>query len=129
VFAEKPRAGQMLNHISFYTDDAQAMRNYLKAHKAKVPAKVAIGQTGKNYNITDPDGNLVGIVEYQPDGWTTRDEGKFMPAMRISESHCACRGDDWQHTPAIYFYHGILGFNEVWRHRRNEPGVDRYARA
>src|SRR5258708_32967290 len=28
LFAETPRAGQMLNHISFYTDNADQMRDY-----------------------------------------------------------------------------------------------------
>ena len=116
LFAEKPRADRMLNHISFYTDNAEAMRDYLAAKGVKVPEKVGKGQTGnKNYNITDPDGTIVEIVEYQPDSWTAREYGKMMPDTRIS-----------QHIPHIGvligslaaandFYHGVLGFNEIWR--------------
>ncbi len=81
-----------------------------------MPEKVGKGQTGnKNYNITDPDGTIVEIVEYQPDSWTAREYGKRMPDTRIS-----------QHIPHVgvligsvaaanNFYHGILGFEEIWR--------------
>ncbi len=116
LFTEKPRAGQMLNHISFYTDDAEAMRDYLASRHVKVPASIAKGQIGnKNYNIADPDGNLVEIVEYQPDSWTARDKGKFLPATRISD-RIAHVGVMIGNVPsAMNFYHGILGFNEFWR--------------
>ena len=116
LFNEKPRAEQMLNHISFYTDDAQGMRDYLAAKGVKVPEKVGKGQTGnKNYNITDPDGNIVEIVEYQPDSWTAREKGKFLPDTRISD-HIAHVGVlIGALEPAMNFYHGILGFNEFWR--------------
>jgi len=116
LFTEKPSAGQMLNYISFYTDDAEAMRTYLSSRNIKVPAKVTKGQTGnKKYNIADPDGNLVEIVEYQPDSWTARDKGKFLPATRISD-HIAHVGVMIGNVPpAMDFYHGILGFNEFWR--------------
>ena len=116
LFNEKPRGEQMLNHISFYTDDAQGMRDYLAAKGMKVPEKVGKGQTGnKNYNIIDPDGNIVEIVEYQPDSWTAREKGKFLPDTRISD-HIAHVGVlIGALEPAMNFYHGILGFNEFWR--------------
>ena len=116
LFAEPPRAGQMLNHISFYTDNAEAMRDYLASKNVKVPAKVGKGKTGnKNYNITDPDGNIVEIVEYQPDSWTAQAKGSFMPDTRISDhiAHVGVLIGAVQ--PAMDFYHGILGFNEFWR--------------
>ncbi|MBV9155527.1 MAG: VOC family protein [Acidobacteriaceae bacterium] len=116
LFAEKPRGDMMLNHISFYTGDAQKMRDYLAAKGVKVPVTVPKGKTGnKNYNITDPDGNLVEIVEYQPDSWTAQAKGKFMPSTRIS--------DHISHVGVLIgsvsmeknFYEGILGFEEIWR--------------
>jgi lactoylglutathione lyase len=106
----------MLNHISFYTENAEAMRDYLAAKGVKVPEKVGKGQTGnKNYNITDPDGNIVEIVEYQPDSWTAREKGNFLPDTRISDhiAHVGVLVGAVQ--PAMDFYHGILGFNEFWR--------------
>ena len=116
LFAEKPRGDRMLNHISFYTDNAQAMRDYLAAKGVAVPEKVRKGQTGnKNYNVTDPDGNVVEMVEYQPDSWTAREKGKFMPTTRIS-GHIAHVGVlIGPVTAATHFYSGILGFTEIWR--------------
>lgn len=116
LFAEKPRAGQMLNHVSFYTENADAMRDYLAAKGVKVPEKVGKGQTGnKNYNITDPDGNIVEIVEYQPDSWTAREKGKFMPDTRISDHITHVGALIGSVGAATKFYHDILGFNEFWR--------------
>jgi catechol 2,3-dioxygenase-like lactoylglutathione lyase family enzyme len=116
LFAEKPRADMMLNHISFYTENADQMRDYLAAKGVKVPEKVGKGQTGnKNYNITDPDGNIVEIVEYMPDSWTGQAKGKFLPATRISEHipHVGVLIGSVQ--AGMDFYHGILGFDEIWR--------------
>lgn len=117
LFAEKPReADLMLNHISFYTESADAMRDYLASKGVKVPEKVGKGQTGnKNYNITDPDGTIVEIVEYMPDSWTAREKGKFMPDTRIS-THIPHLGVNIGSLSAANgFYHDILGFNEIWR--------------
>jgi catechol 2,3-dioxygenase-like lactoylglutathione lyase family enzyme len=116
LFAEKPRADRMLNHISFYTGNADAMRDYLAAKGVKVPDKVGKGQTGnKNYNVTDPDGNIVEIVEYQPDSWTAREKGKFMPDTRISDRIPHVGVLIGSVEAAANFYQGILGFNEIWR--------------
>ena len=44
LFAEEPKHNDgQLNHISFYTDNAQAMRDYLAARGVKVPEKVGKG--------------------------------------------------------------------------------------
>lgn len=116
LFAEKPRGDMMLNHISFFTESADTMRDYLAVKGVKVPEKVGKGQTGnKNYNITDPDGNIVEIVEYQPDSWTTREKGKFMPATRISEHIPHVGVLIGSVEAAMNFYHGTLGLDETWR--------------
>lgn len=116
LFTEKPRGATMLNHISFSTSDAEAMRDYLAARSVKVPEKVTKGLTGnKNYNIVDPDGNIVEIVEYQPDSWTAREKGKFMPQTRIS-THIRHVGVLIGSVSAANgFYHDVLGFEEIWR--------------
>ena len=49
LFNEKPRAVQQLNHISFYTEDAHKMREYLASKGVKVPEKVG---KGKSTSIT-----------------------------------------------------------------------------
>src|SRR6202171_832497 len=116
LFAEDPKTDGRLNHISIYTDDADRMRSYLAAHGVKVPDRVGKGQTGnKNFNITDPDDHTVEIVEYQPDSWTTREAGKFVPATRVSD-HMAHAGILVASLDqSMKFYRDILGFQEFWR--------------
>ncbi len=116
LFAEDPKADGRLNHISVYTDNAEKMRDYLASKGVAVPAKVGKGQTGnKNYNIKDPDGHTIEIVEYQPDSWTAREAGKFMPDTRIS-THMPHAGVlIGSLDTATKFYTGILGFQEFWR--------------
>jgi lactoylglutathione lyase len=119
IFNEKDRGEGQLNHISFFTDDADRMYAYLKSRGVKVMSDkgtVGKGQTGnKNFNVQDPDGHIVEIVEYQPDSWTAREKGKFMPATRISDRimHVGVLCGDLDKS--LSFYGGILGFQEFWR--------------
>ena len=116
IFNEKDRGEGQLNHISIYTENADKMRDYLASKGIQCPEKVGKGQTlNKNFNITDPDGHIVEIVEYQPDSWTAREKGKFMPPTRIADHvmHVGVLVGDLDKSLA--FYHGILGFNEFWR--------------
>ncbi len=116
LFAEAPKADGRLNHISIYTDDADRLRAYLAVHAVKVPDTVGKGQTGnKNFNIKDPDDHTVEIVEYQPDSWTTRERGKYMPPTRISSQimHVGFLVGDLD--ASLQFYDSILGFKEFWR--------------
>ncbi len=116
IFTEPDRGEGQLSHISFYTDDADRMRDYLAAKGVAVPAKVGKGMTGnKNFNIKDPDGHIVEIVEYQPDSWTARESGKFMPASRVSEHILHVGVLVGELDRAMRFYHDILGFQEFWR--------------
>jgi len=119
IFNEADRGEGQLNHISFYTDNADQMFTYLKSHGIPpmgTQDKVGKGQTGnKNFNVKDPDGHIVEIVEYQPDSWTAREKGKFMPAMRISGHimHVGVLAGDLDKS--MHFYGDILGFKEFWR--------------
>ena len=119
IFNEKDRGEGQLNHISFYTDDADRMYAYLKSKGVAIMSdkgSVGKGQTGnKNFNVKDPDGHIVEIVEYQPDSWTAREKGKFMSATRISDRimHVGVLVGDLEKSQA--FYNSILGFQEFWR--------------
>src|SRR5215831_479245 len=74
LFAENPKQDGHLSHISFFTDSAERMRDYLTFRGIKVPDKVGKGIIGNlNFNITDPDGHTVEIVQYEPDSWTMRE--------------------------------------------------------
>lgn len=121
IFNEADRGEGQLNHISFYTDNATQMRDYLLSKGVAIMGNAAHGpvpkgQTGnKNFNVKDPDGHIVEIVEYQPDSWTALEAGKFMPATRISDHimHVGVLVGDLDQ--ANHFYHDILGFREFWR--------------
>jgi lactoylglutathione lyase len=109
-------AADRLHHISLQTDDAERMRLYLAAHGVKVPDHVPKGRIGNlNFNITDPDGHTVEIVEYAPNGWSMREKGKFMPSSRISQHilHAGILVGDL--GAAMHFYGDILGLREIWR--------------
>jgi lactoylglutathione lyase len=116
LFAENPKQEGRLNHISFFTDSAEGMRSYLASKGVKVPEKAGKGKIGNsNFNITDPDGHTVEIVQYEPDSWTRREKGKYMPDARIS-THATHVGVIVRHLDAAQkFYGDILGFEEFWR--------------
>jgi lactoylglutathione lyase len=119
IFNEKDRGEGQLNHISFYVDSADQAYAFFKSKGIEVMSdkgKAGKGQTGnKNFNVKDPDGHIVEIVEYQPDSWTARESGKFMPSTRISDHimHVGVLVGDLDKSMA--FYHGLLGFEEFWR--------------
>ncbi|MGH9666837.1 MAG: VOC family protein, partial [Bryobacteraceae bacterium] len=116
LFNEAPHNDGRLSHISIYTDSADRMRDYLASKGIPVPAKVGKGKTGnKNFNVKDPDGHTVEIVEYQPDSWTARDSGKYMPATRTSDHIMHVGVLVGSLEKSMQFYGGVLGFREFWR--------------
>jgi catechol 2,3-dioxygenase-like lactoylglutathione lyase family enzyme len=116
LFAESPKQDGHLNHISFFTDSAEGMRAYLSSRGVKVPEKVGKGKIGNsNFNITDPDGHTVEIVQYEPDSWTKREKGKYLPDTRISQHMPHVGVVVGPLDPAMKFYRDILGFQEFWR--------------
>lgn len=120
LFPEKEANTDRLNHISVETGDAEAMRVYLASRGVKVPGKVGKGRIGNsNFNIKDPDGHTVEIVQYEPDGWSMREKGKFMDGPRIS-THIRHLGVIvGKLEPAMKFYTEVLGFTEIWRGSRD----------
>ncbi|HEV3039248.1 MAG TPA: VOC family protein [Candidatus Angelobacter sp.] len=116
LFAEIPKQDGNLNHISFFTASAENMREYLASKGIKVPDKVGKGKIGNsNFNITDPDGHTVEIVQYQADSWTRREKGKYLPETRISNRIMHVGVTIGALGPAMSFYHDILGLQEFWR--------------
>lgn len=116
LFPEREPGTDRLNHISVETDDAEAMRRYLASRAINVPEKVTRGRIGNaNFNIKDPDGHTVEIVEYLPTGWSVRDKGKAIPSTRISDRmmHVGIIVNSLE--PAMRFYRDVLGFEEIWR--------------
>jgi catechol 2,3-dioxygenase-like lactoylglutathione lyase family enzyme len=109
-----------LDHVALETDNAERMRLYLAARGVKVPDRVPKGRIGNlNFNITDPDGHAIEIVEYAPDGWSMRENGKSLPASRISDHLLHAGILVGNLDAAMRFYGGVLGFHEIWRGSSN----------
>lgn len=116
ISPEKQAGSDRLNHISVEVDDAEAMRKYLASRGVKVPEKVGVGRIGNhNFNIKDPAGHTVEIVQYMPNGWSVRDKGKAVPATRVSTHimHLGIIVNELE--PQMKFYREVLGFQETWR--------------
>ncbi len=105
-----------LYHIAVETDDAEGMRLYLQSKGVAVPPKTGIGKIGnKNYFVKDPNGNTVEIVEYLPESWTRREQGKFLPESRVASRMSHVGVMVGQFEASMSFYGEILGFVETWR--------------
>lgn len=116
LFPEREAASDRLSHISFETDDIEALRLYLASQGVKVPSAAGRGRIGNlSFNITDPAGHTVEMVQYMPAGWTLREKGKSLSASRISQ-HMMHAGLIVTDLAAEYrFYTTVLGFKETWR--------------
>jgi catechol 2,3-dioxygenase-like lactoylglutathione lyase family enzyme len=113
---ENAEGTDRLNHISVETPDARAMRLYLASRGVKVPDQVPTGRIGNaNFNVKDPDGHPVEIVQYLPAGWTVRERGKHLGPTRISDRMAHIGITVANLDAATKFYTGILGFHEIWR--------------
>jgi catechol 2,3-dioxygenase-like lactoylglutathione lyase family enzyme len=120
LFPQTAAGTDRLNHISIETDNAEAMRRYLAARGIAVPERVGKGRIGNsNFNVKDPEGHTVEIVQYEPDGWTVRERGRHLPESRIS-SHMLHAGIIVTRFDAeMRFYRDLLGFREIWRGTRS----------
>lgn len=124
VFPEKKEGGNRMYHFAIETTDAEAMRKYLASKGMKVPEKTPVGKTGNsNYFVTDPNGTICEIVQYEPNSMSSKTIGKDMPETRISTrmSHVGFQVPDLD--KAIAFYCDILGFKETWRGSRDGKNV------
>jgi len=115
--AEVAPDADRLYHIALEVDDADAMRRYLIAKGvAGVPPVTPTGRIGnRNFLIKDPNGNSIEIVQYTPEGWTRREQGKFLPATRVSTRMSHVGVMVGQLEASLKFYGEILGFKETWR--------------
>ena len=120
VFPEKEAGTDRLNHVALEVEDAEAMRAYLASRGVKVPEKVPVGKIGNaNFNIIDPDGHTVEIVQYLPGGKSMLDRGKNLPDTRISPRMAHVGIAVGSLDKAMAFYGDILGFTEIWRGSAN----------
>lgn len=124
LFPERAAGTDRLAHISIETTDAAQMRLYLASKGVQVPGSVPKGRIGNsNFNVKDPDGHTVEIVQYEPAGWSVRERGRFLPAERVSARMLHVGILVGSLGKSLAFYHGILGFQETWRGTRDPKAL------
>jgi len=126
ISEKTPKNGDSFYHIAFETDDAQGMLTYLIAKGVKGPGGKALsptikpGQIGNlGYFVEDPDGHIVEMVQYMPEGWTLQHKGEFMPDTRVSMRMSHTGVSVGNLDACMKFYGDILGFKEFWRGSSN----------
>jgi lactoylglutathione lyase len=125
LFPEKEAGTDRLNHIALEVEDADAMRLYLASKGVRVPDTTPVGRIGNaNFNITDPDGHTVEIVQYRPVGWTLREKGKFLPDGRVSARLAHVGIAVGSLDRAMAFYRDLLGLQEIWRGSSNGQSLN-----
>ena len=116
LFPEREANTDRLNHISLETDDIEALRLYLASKGVKVPDHAQQARIGNlSFNIIDPAGHQVEMVQYMPGGKTVAAYGKYLSDTRISTHMTHVGVIVTQLDPEYKFYTEILGFKETWR--------------
>lgn len=116
--------GSRMYHFAIETNDAEGMRKYLESKGVKVPVTATKGKTGNiGYFVSDPNGTICEIVQYQPNSMSDKNLGKGMPGTRVSTKmkHIGFMVPDLD--KAISFYCDILGFKEIWRGSKDGKNV------
>jgi catechol 2,3-dioxygenase-like lactoylglutathione lyase family enzyme len=116
LYPELEANSDRLSHISFETDDIEALRIYLKSKGVAVPDQAHKARIGNlSFDIIDPAGHKVEMVQNMPDGKTVAAYGKYMPDTRISKRMMHVGLIVTKLDPEYKFYTEILGFKETWR--------------
>jgi catechol 2,3-dioxygenase-like lactoylglutathione lyase family enzyme len=116
LFTDRPNGDGQLNHFALYTDDAKSLADQLTARGLRLVGDAHLGQTGNEFfSIRDPDGHLIEIVEYRPDGLTLQDQGRYLPPNRASDHILFVAIRTGSLTLSLRFYKDLLGFQEVSR--------------
>lgn len=86
LYAEPVKNYGFLHDAGFETNDAKGMRDHLASIGVKVPEKVEKDEEGNlSFDIVDPSGFTIQIVQYLPHSMTGKTRGKFMSPARISD--------------------------------------------
>jgi catechol 2,3-dioxygenase-like lactoylglutathione lyase family enzyme len=102
-----------IHDAGFETNDAKGMRDHLASIGITVPAEVAKDEAGNlSFDVIDPSGFTLRIVQYLPNSLTSKTKGKFMPAGRISNhiDHIGLLMKDRE--AAWKFYSDAFGFTK-----------------
>ena len=112
----KAQSEDRLIRIGFETNDARELRDYLAAKGVQVPSRIDKDANGnRSFVVQDPDGHSVEFVQYMPGSIHSRNFGKHLAPIRISDHmlHVGVRVVDPAKSDA--FYKDILGFRLQWK--------------
>jgi catechol 2,3-dioxygenase-like lactoylglutathione lyase family enzyme len=117
LYPEKAPDTDRMTHYSLITDDIEAMRSYLASKGFQVPSQAHRARIGNvSFDVKDPAGETIEMVQYMPDGKTRLAHGKFMNANAISDRMTHIGVIVPPPMSAEYkFYTEVLGFKEFWR--------------
>jgi catechol 2,3-dioxygenase-like lactoylglutathione lyase family enzyme len=116
LYPEVEANSDRLSHISLETDDIEGLRRYLANKGVSVPAEAHKARIGNmSFDIIDPAGHKVEMVQYMPDGKTVANYGKYLGDNRISNHMTHVGLVVTKLDPEYKFYTEILGFKETWR--------------
>jgi catechol 2,3-dioxygenase-like lactoylglutathione lyase family enzyme len=113
LYLESVKNYGYIHDAGFETNDAKGMRDHLAAIGVTVPATVTKNEAGDlSFEITDPSGFNIQIVQYLPGSKVSATKGKFMTASRISEhiDHLGLLMKDREAT--WKFYSDAFGFTK-----------------
>jgi catechol 2,3-dioxygenase-like lactoylglutathione lyase family enzyme len=120
LYPEHEANTDRVTHISLETDDIEALRVYLASKGVQVPDHAHKARIGNlSFDIIDPAGHKVEMVQYMPDGKTVQAYGKYMSEQRISKHMTHVGLIVTKLDPEYRFYTDILGFKETWRGSSN----------
>jgi lactoylglutathione lyase len=107
----------MMTHIAFYTPDIEKLHEMVEQRGVK-PGKINNGKDGnRSFAIRNPPGqslDFLEFVQYMPEGWHRKSEGKSLSESRISThlEHAGLIATDFE--AARHFFVDQMGFIVKW---------------
>jgi catechol 2,3-dioxygenase-like lactoylglutathione lyase family enzyme len=115
VMPESSTAEPRFVRYAVETDDAEAMRVFLKSLGYSVPSavhKTPIYDLG--FDVVDPDGTPIQIVQFTPESLTVQNVGKFLAQKRLS-NRILHTGFSIAKPETVKFYQDGFSVREFWR--------------
>ena len=115
VMPESATADPRFVRYAVETDDAAAMRLWLGSLGYAVPSKVSRTPAGDlAFQVSDPDGNLIEIMQYTPNSLSVQDFGKYLAGDRLS-NRIIHAGFQISRPESVKFYLDGFAVREFWR--------------
>jgi catechol 2,3-dioxygenase-like lactoylglutathione lyase family enzyme len=115
VMPEKAASGPRFVRYAVETDNADRMRLFLKGKGFHVPDKVSRTPVGDlAFDVADPDGTSIQVMEYTPESLSVKNAGKFLSADRLS-SRMLHAGFSISKPETVRFYLDGFSVREFWR--------------